>query len=324
MSITDLLKQASADQVEGPLPPVHRPAAPQAAPNPVQDLKDRAQDALFGRLGNRLYDASLSEDQLHAMVVQELDSVLMTEAVPLTDDERHRLVTDISDNILGLGPIEPFLSDPSVTEVMANGDDAIFIERAGRIVMTDARFNSSTHLRQVIERIVTAVGRRIDESSPMVDARLPDGSRVNAVVPPLAVDGPMLTIRKFSHEALQTEDLLANHTLSDQFAEFIGAAVEGKLNILVTGGTGTGKTTLLNVVSVVHPRGGADRDDRGRGRAAASISAMSSGWRAARRTSRAGVRSRSATWFATPFACGPTASSSARFAAARHSTCCRR
>ena len=253
MSITDLLKQATSDSDEAPLAPVARPAPPPETRNPVQELKDRAQDALFGRLGNRLYDASMSEDQLHAMVVQELDAVLLTETVPLTDDERHRLVTDISDNILGLGPIEPYLSDPSVTEVMANGDDAIYIERAGRIVMTDARFNSTTHLRQVIERIVTAVGRRIDESSPMVDARLPDGSRVNAVVPPLAVDGPMLTIRKFSHQALKTQDLLENHTLSDQFIEFINAAVEGKLNILVTGGTGTGKTTLLNVVSSFIP-----------------------------------------------------------------------
>ena len=255
MSITDLLKQASTGDDEGPPSPatVARPALPPDSRNPVQDLKDRAQDALFGRLGNRLYDASLSEDQLHAMVVQELDSVLMTEKVPLTDEERHRLVTDISDNILGLGPIEPFLADPSVTEVMANADDAIFIERAGRIIMTDTRFNSSTHLRQVIERIVTAVGRRIDESSPMVDARLPDGSRVNAVVPPLAVDGPMLTIRKFSHQALQTADLLENRTISGQFVEFMNAAVEGRLNILVTGGTGTGKTTMLNVVSSFIP-----------------------------------------------------------------------
>ena len=176
MSITDLLKQASTEKDGGPLAPVARPAPPTAVRNPVQDLKDRAQDALFGRLGNRLYDASMSEDQLHAMVVQELDAVLMTEKVPLTDEERHRLVTDISDNILGLGPIEPYLSDPSVTEVMANGDDAIYIERAGRIIMTDARFNSTTHLRQVIERIVTrgrAAHRRV-----VTDGRRPPSRRL--------------------------------------------------------------------------------------------------------------------------------------------------
>jgi pilus assembly protein CpaF len=217
--------------------------------NPLTRLKAKAHGALFARLGHRLYDSSLTEDQLRAYVLAELDGMLQGELTQLTDDERHRLVTDLSADVLGLGPIEAFLADPDVTEIMANSDDAIFVERRGRIHLTEARFLSQEHLRQVIERIVGAVGRRIDESSPMVDARLPDGSRINAVIPPLAVDGPMLTIRKFAREAFTVDDLVGFGTLSREAAGFIDACVRGKRNILISGGTGTGKTTLLNVLS---------------------------------------------------------------------------
>jgi pilus assembly protein CpaF len=221
--------------------------------DPLYGLRNRAQTSLFERLGNRLYDPNLSEDQLRAYVVRELDEILSSEVQQLSPEERSQLVEAIGADILGLGPIEPFLADPTVTEVMVNADDSIFVERGGRIYLTESRFMSVQHLRQVIEKIVAAVGRRIDESSPMVDARLPDGSRVNAIIPPLAVDGPMLTIRKFAKTAFTTSDLIDFGTLTPQSAEFLDACVRGRRNILISGGTGTGKTTLLNVVSSFIP-----------------------------------------------------------------------
>ncbi len=254
MGIGDLLRSSSS--AEPSAVDVFQANGHDAAPrahDPMNSIRARAQDALFERLGNRLFDANLGEDQLRAHVVQELDQILSTDLEQLTSEERLGLVESISADILGLGPIEPFLADPAVTEVMVNGDDSIFVERAGRLYMTDARFVSVQHLRQVIEKIVSAVGRRIDESSPMVDARLPDGSRVNAVIPPLAVDGPMLTIRKFAKTAFGTDDLIEFGTLNKQSVEFLDACVRGKRNILISGGTGTGKTTLLNVVSSFIP-----------------------------------------------------------------------
>jgi len=216
--------------------------------DPLQVLKTRAQEQLFRRLGSRLYDSSMSQDQLQAMVAQELDEAIKAEAIPLSHDERHRLVTAVKDDILGYGPMEQFLADESVSEIMVN-DDAIYIERGGRLELTDARFVSNDHLRRVIDRIVSKVGRRIDESSPMCDARLPDGSRVNAIIPPLAVRGPALTIRKFAKKKLSVEDLVDKGAFTRQTGDFLEACVLGRLNILVSGGTGTGKTTMLNLLS---------------------------------------------------------------------------
>ncbi|MFW2381976.1 MAG: CpaF family protein, partial [Acidimicrobiales bacterium] len=221
--------------------------------DPTAALRVRTSEALFERLGQRLFDPNLSEQQLQSHVVQELDLLIENEFGQLSNDERHELVQSIAADILGLGPIEQYMADPEVTEVMVNGDDSIYIERAGRLYLTDSRFVAIEHLRRVIERIVSAVGRRIDESSPMVDARLPDGSRVNAVIPPLSVDGPMLTIRKFSDHVFTAEKLAEMGTLNDQSVEFIDACVRGKRNILISGGTGTGKTTMLNVVSSFIP-----------------------------------------------------------------------
>ncbi|HKY13761.1 MAG TPA: CpaF family protein, partial [Microthrixaceae bacterium] len=221
--------------------------------DPFRVLKERAQDRLFERMGQRLYDSELTADKLHANVLIELEAVLADDPIPLTEDEQQRLVSEIADHVIGLGPIEAYLSDPEVTEVMVNSDDSIFVERAGRLFQTDSQFASTEHLRRVIDRIVSAVGRRIDESSPMVDARLPDGSRVNAILPPLAVDGPMLTIRKFSRKGFAVEDLLNFHTLTAPVAELLEACVVGRLNVMVSGGTGTGKTTLLNVLSSFIP-----------------------------------------------------------------------
>ena len=217
--------------------------------DPFQVLKTRAQEQLFRRLGSRLYDSSMSKEQLQQMVAQELDEAIKQESVPLSPEERQRLVTAVKDDILGYGPMEQFLQDESVSEVMVNGDDAIYIERGGRLELTDARFVSNDHLRRVIERIVSTVGRRIDESSPMCDARLPDGSRVNAIIPPLAVKGPALTIRKFAKKKLDVQDLIDKGAFTRQTADFLEACVLGRLNILVSGGTGTGKTTMLNLLS---------------------------------------------------------------------------
>jgi pilus assembly protein CpaF len=229
--------------------------AKQRSDDPFAIVKVRAQEALFAKLGMRLYDASLGEDEIQRFVADELSGAMGLDSAPLSDEERRRLALQIRDDLLGHGPIQMYLDDPSVTEVMVNGIDRIYVERDGKLTRTETRFMSEQHLRRVIDRIVTGVGRRIDESSPMVDARLHDGSRVNAVIPPLAVDGPSLTIRKFSADPFQVDDLIEFGSLTRLVAQLLEASVVGKLNILVSGGTGTGKTTLLNVLSSFIPDG---------------------------------------------------------------------
>ncbi|NNF55681.1 MAG: CpaF family protein [Acidimicrobiales bacterium] len=262
MGISERIRTAKTNGKTGDLLSVMAPASP---PNgdredstlrhhdPMIQIRTRAAEALYERLGQRLFDPNLTEDQLTTYVVRELDAVLADDLTQLSAEDRHGLVQAIAADILGLGPIEQFMGDPEITEVMVNGTDAIYVERGGRIYLTDSRFVAVEHLRRVIERIVSAVGRRIDESSPLVDARLPDGSRVNAVIPPLSVDGPMLTIRKFTNHSFTAEHLVSIGTLNDQASAFIDACVRGKRNILISGGTGTGKTTLLNVVSSFIP-----------------------------------------------------------------------
>ena len=227
---------------EAPLPPTASPSTRRGCAT-----------ALFSQLGPRAFDASISEAQLHRLIVDELERLIAEEGTPLTLPERERIAAEISQDILGYGPIEPFLRDPTVTEIMVTGVEPIYVEREGRLQRTRARFPSEEALRRVIDRITARVGRRIDEASPMVDARLPDGSRVNAIIPPLAVDGAALTIRKFSREPFQVEDLIRFGTLTAEVATLLSACVEGRLNILITGGTGTGKTTLLNVLSSFIP-----------------------------------------------------------------------
>ncbi len=223
--------------------------------DPLGGLKARAADALFQRLGSRISDPSLTEEQLHHHVREELSRIVEGERIPLTVDERARLVHDIADDVLGYGPLQPLLDDTTISEIMVNGFDTIFVERSGRLARTSARFASEEHLRRVIERIVSRVGRRIDESSPMVDARLPDGSRVNAIIPPLAVDGAVLTVRKFSTDPLGVDDLIRFGTMTESMAQLLSGCVRAKLNVIVSGGTGTGKTTLLNVLSSFIPDG---------------------------------------------------------------------
>ena len=213
-------------------------------------MKARASEALFDRIGARINDPSLTEEQLHTFVREELTEVVEgDQQLLLSADERRRLLRDVEDDAIGLGPIERMLEDDSVTEIMVNSYDQVYVERRGQLTLSTARFTSEEHLRRVIERIVSKVGRRIDESSPLVDARLADGSRVNAVIPPLAVDGSSLTIRKFSKTPFTVSDLIGFGSMTEQMAHLLHACVQARLNILVSGGTGTGKTTLLNVLS---------------------------------------------------------------------------
>ncbi len=209
-----------------------------------EDVRHAAQIRL--REGNSLVeDGQKRADHVRAVV----SDVIEGDGITLTSTERAQLVQDVADDLVGLGPLEPFLRDSSVTEIMVNGPRRIYVERAGLIEPTAAAFDSDAALRRTIDRMVTRVGRRIDEASPMVDARLPDGSRINVVLPPLALDGPSVTIRKFSASALTMPDLIAMGTLSHQAAQFLGAAVRGRLNILVSGATGCGKSTTLGALS---------------------------------------------------------------------------
>jgi pilus assembly protein CpaF len=221
--------------------------------DPLASLKKRVEDALLRRIGARLAEGEIKEEELRSFVERELGAVLIGEQTALSKSEREVFVSRLTDDLLGHGPMEQFLKDESVTEVMVSGLEPMYVERKGRLELTDVRFTSEAQLRQVIERIVGRVGRRIDESSPMVDARLPDGSRVNAIIPPLSVDGPALTIRKFSQRALVVDDLIKSGSLSQNAADMLSACVRGRLNILVTGGTGSGKTTMLNVLSSFIP-----------------------------------------------------------------------
>ncbi|GAA1889791.1 CpaF family protein [Paeniglutamicibacter psychrophenolicus] len=225
------------------------PTQPRNHVDGLAALKSRAGEELFRRLGSRITDPSMTEESLRKMAREELSQVIDAENVPLSPEERRRLIRDIGDEVLGMGPLQRLLDDPEITEIMVNHFQQIYIERNGQLELVDARFSSEQQLRRIIERIVSRVGRRIDESSPLVDARLEDGSRVNAIIPPLAVNGPSLTIRKFGRDPLTVRNLIDLGTLSTDMAHLLDACVKARLNIIVSGGTGTGKTTLLNVLS---------------------------------------------------------------------------
>jgi pilus assembly protein CpaF len=212
------------------------------------ELKDRIHLAVISDLGPRLYNATMDPVALQDIVVADIRNRLTQErGIAMAD--RDRLVQEIADDTLGHGPIEPLLADDTVTEVMVNGPTDVWVERAGRLHKTAVRFNDDHHVRRIINKIVAQVGRRIDESSPMVDARLPDGSRVNAVLPPLSLTGPLLTIRKFSRQRWDLGGLVGMGTLPVEAKEFLDLAIKAELNILISGGTGSGKTTLLNALS---------------------------------------------------------------------------
>src|SRR5215212_7211512 len=220
--------------------------------DPYAELKTRVHHACIAKLGPELFTAETTGD-LTERVLRAVTEQLALDRTPLTRDERRQLVREITDDILGYGPLEPFLRDDSVTEIMVNGGERIYIERAGKIELSDSTFVDDAHLLRIIDKIVSQVGRRVDEASPMVDARLPDGSRVNAIIPPLALRGPTLTIRKFSRDPYTMDDLINFNTLTPKSAHFLAACVQGKLNVLVSGGTGTGKTTTLNALSAYIP-----------------------------------------------------------------------
>ena len=250
MSLADRLSQVtgtSAARVAG----VERPAEEQF--DVREQYKRQVHAKLVDRLGARLYSAELDRDALADTVFEVLQEILPSQRIDLSSSDRSRIVQEIIDDTLGLGPLEPLLRDRSVTEVMVNAFDAIFVERNGVIQAVPARFASERHLREIIDRIVSQVGRRVDESSPMVDARLPDGSRVNAIIKPIAVDGSSLTIRKFSKEAMSIRDLMSYGTLTQEAVSFLDACVRGRRNILISGGTGSGKTTTLNIISSFIP-----------------------------------------------------------------------
>ncbi|MEP6815362.1 MAG: CpaF family protein [Marmoricola sp.] len=213
------------------------------------ELKASVHNELLIELGPQLYDADMSQDELESRVHAVLADVMGASNQPLTSTDRKRITQEIADDILGYGPLEPYLRDPDVSEVMVNGPYDIWLEYQGRLTKVSGRFNDEAHLRRTIDKIVSRIGRRVDEASPMVDARLQDGSRVNAVIPPLAIDGSILTIRKFSADPLTAENLIQFGSLSARGAEFLDACVRGRLNIIVSGSTGSGKTTTLNVLS---------------------------------------------------------------------------
>ena len=225
-------------------------------------------------IGTSRADYSALRSRLHAKLLNDMDletvdkledrvkrervsehirEILDREKTPLTLGERDQLVREIIDELFGLGPLEPFLDDPTISDILVNGARNVYIERRGLLHRTDVEFNDNAHLMRIIDRIVSNVGRRIDESSPMVDARLKDGSRVNAIIPPLSLDGPILSIRRFGRNPLTAQNILDNRTLTDRMLLLLKATVQGKLNVLISGGTGAGKTTLLNILSAYIP-----------------------------------------------------------------------
>jgi len=216
-------------------------------------IKDEVHLELLENLGPSLYEEELEITNLQDRVYEVISRVLEIREVVLSAYDRARLVQEVVDEVLGLGPIQSLLRNDQITEIMVNRFDSIYIEQEGKILQSQLRFSNEEHLRRTIERIVSHVGRRIDESSPLVDARLQDGSRVNAVVPPIALDGAILTIRKFSAEPFTIDDLTSLGTISEEAAEFLKTCVEAKLNVLISGGTGSGKTTTLNVLSSFIP-----------------------------------------------------------------------
>jgi pilus assembly protein CpaF len=219
----------------------------------LEDLRGKVHQYVIEQLGPLLTESRIPEPEMRRRVAETLHAALAEENVVLGASEKAALVQDVTDDVLGYGPIDRYLKDDDVTEVMCNGPDSVYVEEKGKLIKTDTRFVDETHLRRIIDKIVSQVGRRIDESTPMVDARLPDGSRVNAVVHPLAIGGPFLTIRKFAKDPYTVGDLINFTTLNAQSAHFLDACVRGKLNLVVSGGTGTGKTTLLNVLSSFIP-----------------------------------------------------------------------
>lgn len=221
--------------------------------DPYLELKTKIQNKVIEELDIDFKEISEQNEELKQKINSILTKHIEEESLNLTNAQKKKIKEELIDEIIGFGPITPFLKDASVTEIMVNGPSKIYVERHGKLQLTDAKFKNDDHVMHVIKKIVSPLGRRIDESSPMVDARLPNGSRVNAIIPPLAIDGPSITIRKFSDDPFTVDDLISFGTMTSKMAEFLKYCVQGRLNIVVSGGTGSGKTTTLNVLSSFIP-----------------------------------------------------------------------
>jgi len=250
VSLRERLAAIETPERKPPVPIESR--APVSASRVQAELKQRVHLALIDRVDLGRFQR-LSEERVREEIRVLVAQILQEEDAVLNDAERRALLTEVQHEMLGFGPLEPLLNDQSVADILVNGSSSVFVERNGRLEKTDVRFDNDEHLMKIIEKITSRVGRRVDESSPMVDARLPDGSRVNAIIPPLALDGPVLSIRKFSRIPLRMPDLIAKKALPEPMAKLLNAMVGGKLNTIISGGTGSGKTTLLNILSSYIP-----------------------------------------------------------------------
>jgi pilus assembly protein CpaF len=245
MSLRDRLENVKGDEVSAALES-SRPVL--VADASYQATKSRLHQKLLERIDLRVME-TLSPERLKEELKILVERLILEEALAINEQEHKRLVEDIQHEVLGLGPLEPFLADPTISDILVNTFRQVYVERHGKLEMTEAHFENDAHLLKIIDKIVSGVGRRVDESSPMVDARLPDGSRVNAIIPPLAVDGPILSIRRFAVTPLQMDDLIQFKSITPEMAQLMEGLVKAKLNILISGGTGSGKTTFLNILS---------------------------------------------------------------------------
>jgi pilus assembly protein CpaF len=237
-----------------PVPPQGKPTTGHVVEKTaLDDLRTKVRTAVVSELGPRLADSSVDDEELRGLLTKQLERSLRTSTTTVSPAERAEFIEATLADMLGWGVLTPLMADPTVTEVMCNGPDHVYVERAGRVELSDVRFPSDRALRQVIDRMLAVAGRRVDEASPMADGRLADGSRINAIIPPLAMVGSVLTVRRFPETAMTVADLVGRESISTDLAVFLEAAVRGKLNILVSGGTSTGKTTLLNVLSSFIP-----------------------------------------------------------------------
>jgi len=240
--------------INDPFASVPHPIAQEMENEHFQDMKIRIHRRLIDRLDLAKMDL-MGNNEMRREIATVIEGLIVGEGVPLNQAERDRLIMEIQHETFGLGPLEPLLADYQISDILVNSASRVYIEKQGRLIKTDVRFRDNAHLMQIIERIVSKVGRRIDEAAPFVDARLPDGSRVNVIIPPLALDGPALSIRRFGRAPLGMKELVAIGALDERLAHLLEGAVQARLNILVSGGTGTGKTTLLNALSASIPEG---------------------------------------------------------------------
>lgn len=253
--------RAEPERPHEPLPATPERVEPVVAPAPYGNApvsqEERKWKALLYRKLLDMIDLSrikdMAEEEVRQQLRTDLTELMQQESIPLGKASRERIIAQVENEITGMGPLEPLLKDPSISDILVNGPDTVYVERFGKLEKTDITFDSSEHLLHIIDRIVSKVGRRIDEASPMVDARLQDGSRVNAIIPPLALDAPALSIRRFPSDMLRMPDLVRKGALSQQASDLLQAAAQARLNIIISGGTGSGKTTLMNAISAFIP-----------------------------------------------------------------------